>query len=234
MTTLPRFRLQVAAPTLGTAGPTASDAPTMMCLDLRGIGDSTPEPGETPANSHKQGSFNYDREKGGYVHEWDSFAEFDVWRWQEELAHSIELVVCRTGAGGWLFVRKKTYCCLRQQTGGQSQYKKKHPDWNRKLESKKTGCRCQITIKLYPHTLTVLGRYDADHDHEVGLANIAYTRMSPAARETINVMLKQKMDHKEIVCKRSESLNNRSDTFTDMQNTDLGAFREPGSLYLPA
>ena len=222
MTTLPRFRLQVTAPTLGTAGPTAADAPTMMCLDLgilRGTGDSAPAapgpgdsagedvPGpnrtETSANSHRRGSFNYDRVNGGYVHEWDSFAEFDMWRRQEEFAHSIELVVCRTGAGGWLFTQKRTYCCSRQQTGGQSQYQKKHPEWNRKLESKKTGCRCQITIKLYSHTLTVLGRYDADHDHEVGLANIAYTRMSPAAREKLNVMLKQKMDHKEIVRKRS-------------------------------
>ena len=195
------FQLQVAAPTLGTSGPTPFNAP----------GESAPgseegdlDPAETAANSRKTGSFNYDREKGGYVHEWASLAEFDSWRRQEELTYSIELVISKTLVG-WLFTQKRTYICSCQQTGGNRYYQKKFPDRNQKIESKKTGCSCHITIKLYPHTPTILGRYEADHDHEIGLANIAYTRISHPAREKIHTMLTQKMDRKEIICKRSYS-----------------------------
>src|SRR6266851_5951959 len=76
---------------------------------------------------------------------------------------------------------------------------KKNLHWNRKIDSKKTGCHCQVIIKLYPHTDTILGNYRNAHDHEVGSDNIAYTRMSGVAREQIKSMLVQKVDHKEIV-----------------------------------
>jgi hypothetical protein len=182
MTTLAPFQLEIAPPTPGTAGP-----------DLT----------ETPANLRKKGSFNYDREKGGYAHEWASLAEFDAWRQQEELAYSIELVTARTGTGGWLFTQKKTYYCLHQETGAEKNYQKKFPDQKRKIESKKTGCWCQLTIKLYPHTPTILERYEANHDHEIGIANLAYTQMSRPAQEKIIAMLMQRIDHKEIMRKIS-------------------------------
>jgi hypothetical protein len=78
------------------------------------------------------------------------------------------------------------------------------------MDSKKTGCRCQITIKIYSNTPTVLGRYDADHDHDIGFDNIAYTRMSLVAQDQINIMLTQQIDNKEIVCKTILFFNNRS------------------------
>jgi hypothetical protein len=220
MTTIPRFRLQVAPPTLGTARPSATSAPLMLRLDLDkaqgnagpvGSGEFSvssdssdndiPDVTETPANSMRKGSFNYDREKGGFAHEWSSLAEFDAWRRQEELAYSIKLVTAWTGPGGRLFTQKKIYCCSCQQTGGNRHYQKKFPDRYRKIESKKTGCHCQLTIKLYPHTQTILGRYEADHDHELGLANIAYTWISRTAREQINIMLEQRVHRNEIVHK---------------------------------
>jgi hypothetical protein len=216
------------SPTLGAAGPIAIPAPvpTESCLDFTSHvprefvpaepseSEEDPDPAETPANSKKTGSFNYDQEKGGYVHKWANLAEFDVWRRQEELAYSIDLVISKTLAGR-LYTQKRTYVCSRQQTGGERNYQRKFPDRKRKIESKKTGCSCQITIKLYPHTRIVLGRYDSDHDHEIGLANIAYTRISRPAREKIIAMLTQKVDHREIVCKRSLFFNNKSDTSTD-------------------
>ena len=199
MTTLPCFQLQVALPTPGEAGPTATapPAPTMHTLDF----------GVARIN---QGSFDYDREKGGYSLEWADLAEFDAWRRQQELAYSIELILSRTKSGRE-FTQKRTYRCSRARTGGEKPYQKKHPDRNRKLDSKKTGCRCQLTIKLYSDTPTVLGRYDADHDHEIGLANIAHTRMTHAARMRINEMLTQQIDHKEIVCKTISIVNHKSD-----------------------
>jgi hypothetical protein len=233
MTTIPRFRMQIAPPTLGSDGPNVAAAPIESVLDL-GLsashvpGESAPEnsgddipdldrtetpsetPSETPATSKKKGSFNYDREKGGYAQEWASLDEFYTWRRQEEQAFSIELILSRTsrptGNAPPLFTQKREYRCSREHTGGVTKYEKKHPDRTRKIDSKKTGCGCQIHIKIYPHTQIVLGRYIADHDHEVGSANIAYTRMSHAAREKINSMLEQKMEHKEIVC----TVNDRS------------------------
>jgi hypothetical protein len=66
---------------------------------------------------------------------------------------------------------------------GQKKYEKKHPDWQCKIDSKKIGCRCQIEIKCYPHTLTILGHYAEEHDHKIQLANVTYTRLSQAARD---------------------------------------------------
>jgi FAR1 DNA-binding domain len=164
----------------------------------------------------KQGSFDYDREKGGFVHEWTSLAEFDAWRRQEELTNSIELLVSKTRSGKE-YKEKRVYVCSREPTGGEKPYPKKHPERIRKRESKKTGCRCQITIKIYYDTSTVLGKYDADHDHEVGAENVACMWMSHAARNKIYQMLTQQMDPKEIVCNTILIFliffNNKSDQF---------------------
>src|SRR5882757_639721 len=86
MTTLPTFRLPVA-PRLTD---TTSTPPQKFRLNLR-----KPEPSdipETPANSTRRGSFNYDREKRSYPMEWPSLAAFDAWRRNEELAHSVEFI----------------------------------------------------------------------------------------------------------------------------------------------
>ena len=101
-----------------------------------------------------------------------------------------------------------------EPSGGNKPYNKKHPERNRKMDSKKTGCRCQITIKIYSNTPTVLGQYDADHDHDIGSDNIAYTQMSLTARDQINMMLTQQIDNKEIVCKTILFFN----TVTDLIN----------------
>jgi hypothetical protein len=152
----------------------------------------------------KQGSFAYDREKGGFVHEWKDLAEFDAWRRQEEIAHSIELILSRTGSGKE-FKQKRWYKCSREPSGGDKLYQKKHPERIRKRETKKSGCSCQITIKIYYDTSTILGQYDPHHDHPVGVENIACMRMSHAARNEIYQMLSQQIDRKEIVCTVSKS-----------------------------
>jgi hypothetical protein len=84
-------------------------------------------------------------------------------------------------------------------TGGKVPYQKKCPD-RKAIESKKTGCQCKIVIKCYPHTPIVRGRYEGDHNHEIGLSNIAFIRISSASREQIRKLLEQKVDPREIVC----------------------------------
>jgi hypothetical protein len=135
--------------------------------------------------------------------EWAGPAEFEAWRREEELAYSIELIPSNTVHGGKLWTLKRTYVCSRQPSGVPKKYQKKFPDRQRKIESKKTGCRCRIIIKSYPHTSAILGRYVSEHDHQTGLANIAYTRMSRVAREKIKYKLAQKIDPREIVRTRT-------------------------------
>ena len=160
--------------------------------------------GNAPATSIKRGSYNYDRVHG-YPLEWSDFATFNAWRCEEELRYSIELIAStvKRGAtvkrGGPLWTEKRLYVCLRQPSGGRTEFEKKHPDWRCKIVSKKTGCHCRVVIKLYLHTNAILGNYTNTHDHEVSSENIAYTQMSHVAWEQIKSMLVQKVDHKEIV-----------------------------------
>jgi len=124
----------------------------------------------------------------------------------EERLSCIEFVAS-TSRTGTFYSRWRRFVCGRQESRGESNYEKKHPDRERKLESKKTGCGCYLDIKEYHHTPTVLGRYRPEHDHEVGAGNIAYTRLSGTTRERIKAMLTQKIDCREIVsCRNQNSL----------------------------
>ena len=134
--------------------------------------------------------------------EWPGIAKFKTWLKEEMLTKTIEFILSSTKTGNWLWMEKRTYVCLRQISGRRSNYEKKLPDRQYKIDSKKTGCRCQVVIKHYPHTLTILGHYAEEHDHQIQLANVAYTCLSHVARDKIKVLLKQKVDRKEIVCER--------------------------------
>jgi hypothetical protein len=118
---------------------------------------------------------------------------------------------------------KHVYICSRQLSGGRSKYQKKHPERQRKIESKKTGCRCRIIIKYYPHTSAILGCYASEHDHEIGLANIAYTWMSRVAREKINYKLSQKIDPREIVRNPNFNFGGGPDTVAGVRHLGFGS-----------
>jgi hypothetical protein len=200
MSMLPRFHMKVAlrAPEMPemAAGPSAPPPPAMLCLDLR----MEDQCAEDPATSTRLGSFNYDQESGDYPHEWANMEEFDAWRRVEELAYSIELIRSTVVHGKTLWTQRRYYVCLHQLSGGKSKYKKKNPDWHTKFTSKKTGCDCKIVVKLYPHKPTILGRYEEEHNHGVGLENVKYTHMLQVTRVRIRHMLELKVDVREIVC----------------------------------
>jgi hypothetical protein len=189
--TTSRFRLSTVppAPEMST-GPIAP--PTQSCLDLP----------VDPATSRRVGSISYNQEHG-FLLEWCNLAEFHTWCREEELAYSIELIgsTVRDGKKNPFWMKNRLFVCSHQSSGGKSKYQKQFPDRQRKTEDKKSGCQCKIWIKLYHHTPIVLGHYETEHDHEIGLANIAYTRMLRGAREQINNMLMQKVDPREIVHK---------------------------------
>jgi hypothetical protein len=132
--------------------------------------------------------------------EWAGSAEFEVWCREEELAYSIKLIPSNTVHGGKLWTLKRTYICSRQPSRGLKKYQKKFPDRQRKIKGKKTGCRCCIITKSYPHTSAILGCYVSEHNYEIGLVNITHTWMSWVAREKIKYKLAQKIDPRKIVC----------------------------------
>jgi hypothetical protein len=205
----PRFPLIVAppAPGMGSGILSGPSTPPMELPKRSTLAEHPPEEpsksAETPANSTRSGSFYYDWVRRRYPMEWAGSAEFEAWHREEELAYSIKLIPSNTVHRGKLWTLKWTYICSCQPSGGPKKYQKKFPDRQWKIESKKMGCWCHIIIKSYPHTSAILGHYVSEHDHQTGLANIAYTRMSWVAREKIKYKLAQKIDPREIVHTRT-------------------------------
>ena len=139
--------------------------------------DAPPDSSQTPLTSTKKGSFNYDWEKGNFPMRWANIAKFDAWRQMEEVTYSIEFITIWVTNEKALYLEKHDYMCFCQMSGGEVPYQKKHPDWQHKIISKKSGCACQITIKHYHHTEMILEQYDEEHDYKLGVENIAYTRL---------------------------------------------------------
>jgi len=163
--------------------------PLMGCLDFSVTScGNIPDNAKFLATSRRVGSFNWDREQGGFTCEQANLAKFELWRRVEERTSSIELVAStsQTRADRKLWSQRQLFVCGCQDSGGGRTYQMKNPDRGRTIPSKKTGCRCEVLIKQYLHTSTVLGCYVADHDHEIGAANIAHTRLSGTTWERIN------------------------------------------------
>jgi len=214
MSILPRFRLSPASLEPVVAARLTAP-PLIACLNFSASScGNIPDNAKSPATSRRVGSFNWDWEHGRFSHEWASLAKFETWRRVEERASSVELVASTTWPDRKLYIRLQLFVCGCQDSGGGRTYQKKNPDRERKIPSKKTGCHCEILIKQYLHTSTVLGRYIADHDHEIGAANIAHTRLSGTTWERIKMMLVQTIDRQEIVsCQSQNSLARLFNTF---------------------
>jgi hypothetical protein len=146
--------------------------------------DASPERADPdaidPATSTKMGSITYDREEASYNLEWESRDDFDKWLTHEQAAIGIEIWLSRTyyPKNSALYSKGKIFCCARNGTGGKKHYVKK-TTCERKIDSKriKGGCPCSVQIKIYPHTNTILGRYNANHSHPVGKDNLRYIRI---------------------------------------------------------
>jgi len=169
---------------------------------------SVPTPGqETKAldtetlGNYKRGSFHYDQANGILPLEWPNLAAFDVWHWNEELAHSIELIKSTIAHSRQVWTLRRISVCSCEDSRGGTKYVKKHPEWKQKIPSKKTGCPCNIMIKRYPDTERILGCYERDHDHPIGIANVPFTCLSAGSQRWMRDMVSQKIDPREIVCK---------------------------------
>jgi hypothetical protein len=138
----------------------------------------------------KYGDYESDLHSGRYNHTWKSWRAFEQFREQEEDSFSIELRKVQNLTGGLLYKERKPYVCSRAGTGGQKDYEKKNPQWNRKVDSKFTDCKCSLVVKTYHGMETVLGKYRTNHNHPIGAENLKYTRISSKTRYWIAALVR--------------------------------------------
>ena len=166
----------------------------------KGAQDQNTEPID-PATTRLCRSIMYDQENG-FDLEWESIDEFHQWRKNEEQAHSIEIHLTHTESswGSTVYTRSRLWVCSCNRTGGDTHYKRT-TNWKSRKEQKwlNGGCPCQVKIKSYPHTLTVLGKYIPDHSHLMGKDNLKHVRIRVPTQEHIMELIRLGLMDKEIV-----------------------------------
>jgi hypothetical protein len=137
----------------------------------------------------------------GYSLRWKSWEQFEAWLTEEKKSKCIDFVRknCRKGtpALGWL--QRHEFVCSRQGAGSRSKYIPQKQNKDRLIPSKRTGCPCRLTVKTYPDTLEILGKYNDEHAHEIGEGNIKFTRLSKVIREQICQFLELGLEADRIV-----------------------------------
>ena len=155
-----------------------------------------------PATSSKIGGITYDREEGGYKLEWETRADFERWLTHEQQAIGIEIRRSKTRLSKvqQIYLTCETFRCVRNRLGGAKPYKKKTAR-KRKIGSKRIegGCPCYVQIKTYPHTDTILGKYEFNHSHETGKNNLKYIRIRVSTRDLIEDWVRYGVTDQEIV-----------------------------------
>ena len=180
------------------------EIPTGPALSPRSLAYNVPREeacrGKRRITSLRRGSLAYDREKGGMTLEWANNEKFQEWLAAEESDKSIELIVSHTdkSADSQVWRERCVFRCSHEFTGGKVNYQKK-TQWERKIPSKKTSCQCCLTIKLYPETESILGKYEQQHNHPVGDDNLRFTRLSGKIRNLVMDMVYTGIDSHVIV-----------------------------------
>ena len=159
-----------------------SSSPVPSIADIPAVPDDTgPERADPdtidPATSTRMGSIMYDREEGGYNLEWESRDDFDKWLTHEQATIGIEIQLSKThySKNNKLYLKGEIFYYACNGTGGKKHHMKTTAH-ERKIDSKwiEGRCPCSIQIKIYPHTSTIMGRYNPDHSHPVGKDNLKY------------------------------------------------------------
>ncbi|KAG5350967.1 hypothetical protein C0989_008438 [Termitomyces sp. Mn162] len=125
----------------------------------------------------------------GYTLVFPNLAAFNEWRAQEEERHVVEFVKGDTHGSKAVPPRFKDHTklvCARHSRSGRKKYVKKHPERVRKVPSRKldgTGCPASISYKTYFDTEEVRACYCSQHSHEIGPANLPYTRRGRRAAQ---------------------------------------------------
>ncbi|KAI0068180.1 hypothetical protein BV25DRAFT_529986 [Artomyces pyxidatus] len=126
----------------------------------------------------------------GYTLVFESMDAFQAWRAKEEEEKIVEFVKGDTHGSKAVPPRFKDHVklvCARHSRSGRKKYVKKFPDRVRKVPSRKLegrGCSASMSYKTYFDTpeIRVCCEYVSQHSHEIGLANLPFTRRGRRAR----------------------------------------------------
>ncbi|KAF9076049.1 hypothetical protein BDP27DRAFT_1284743 [Rhodocollybia butyracea] len=135
----------------------------------------------SPASATKQPYGSGDSDDG-YTLVFANLAAFHEWREREEEAQVVEFVKGDTHGSKAIPPRFKDHTklvCARHSRSGRKKYVKKHPERVRKVPSRKLegqGCPASISFKTYFDTDEVRACYNSQHSHEIGPANLPFTR----------------------------------------------------------
>ena len=160
---------------------------------------NTADDGDDPATSTRVGSISHDRVKKGFNLEWEDLDDFNAWCKAEQLDNSIEFISHHTTRlAGPIWRKCHVYSCACGRTKGKVPYQPKSGT-NRKIEKKFMDCKCKITLKLYWHVPTVLGRYDTEHNHPIHQDNLWFTCLSGETHALVLDLLRLGICHRRYV-----------------------------------
>ena len=158
---------------------------------------------EDPATSLRYRSISHDRKRRKMTREWKDEELLLTWLAAEESEHSIKLIVSNiTHSDSLLWQEQRIMKCSREYTGGrpdQHSGSSAPEERNRKIPSKKTGCRCRLTLKFYRHMEIILGKYESKHDYPLGDENLRFMQLTDGTMDLVMVMLTMGIDAKMIV-----------------------------------
>ncbi len=195
----------------GGTNNTSSQSPTMPTFEIptgpsiteRGhsylVSDAKLRRSKCPVTKPPYGSIMYDHEKGEMSLDWANEDEFLVWLAAKEHKNTIKFILSHTeesGSPNWQAQRK--YRCSHEFSGRKTDHENIH-QWDRKIPSMKTGCQCHLIIKLYLDTKTILGKYEAQHNHALGNDNLRFLRLSDSIRKLVMEMIFTGMGSQAIV-----------------------------------
>ncbi|KAG6866053.1 hypothetical protein C0991_009150 [Blastosporella zonata] len=141
-------------------------------------------------SSHAKQPYGSGDSDDGYTLVFPNLAAFHDWRVQEEERQTVEFVKGDTHGSKAVPPRFKEHTklvCARHSRSGRKKYVKKHPERVRKVPSRKlegTGCPASISFKTYFDTEEVRACYSSHHSHEIGPANLPFTRKGRKAAQT--------------------------------------------------
>ncbi|KAF8516719.1 hypothetical protein BU17DRAFT_76596 [Hysterangium stoloniferum] len=171
----------------------SSTTPTSSSNSTSNPQDNTPGPssssGAGPPPKPAYGSGEAD---DGYTLVFANLDEFQAWRAREEEEKIVEFVKGDTHGSKAVPPRFKDHTklvCARHTRSGRKKYVKKFPDRQRKLPSRKIegdGCPASISYKTFFHTDQVRACYNDKHSHEIGEANLLFTRRGRKAAQDRN------------------------------------------------
>jgi hypothetical protein len=98
----------------------------------------------------------------------------------------------------WL--QQHEFVCARQGSGSQKKYVPKNPEWQCNIPSKRSGCPCCLTVKMYSGTSEILSMYKTEHSHGIADDNIKFTHLSKESRRHITNLLELGVENDWIVC----------------------------------